>query len=313
MQNRRLDSPPKLPILLVRLTEITKCVKKSKHEITQENLLSPQWHGIFLTMAKETLRVGFIQYQILENSPRQNSNVLMKQISALSQKKIHLVLLPEICIGGTLQKSERQNYANAYKILVKDLKKSAQKKSLWIYGSVIKKQNNCFYNTALLINPNGNIASRYRKIHLFRHENEHDVFSAGVSPTLTNTPWGKTGLLICYDLRFPELARQLTLKGAKILLVCAQWPKPRREHWLTLARARAIENQIFVIACNRTGKKNGLVYSGDSVVFSPWGERLMHLKKNQLTGICEIDLQRLGEVRKRYPFLKDVCLTPLDF
>lgn len=260
-------------------------------------------------MKKNHLRVAFIQYKIAENKPCQNSNVLLQQIRTCARKKNDLILLPEICLGGTQKAGERDEYAKIYKRFTQEIKKLCAQHKIWIYGSVLEKSNKDFFNTALLISPQGHIQARYRKIHLFCYEEEHKTFTAGQKPVMAHSPWGKTGLIICYDLRFPELARQLTIKGAKVLLICAQWPQGRREHWLALLKARAIENQIFVLACNRTGQKRDLHYSGDSCVISPWGEILLQLKKNQTTGICEIDLNEVEQVRKKYPFLRDLRLT----
>lgn len=249
--------------------------------------------------------MGFIQLKISESSPRQNFNILLKQIRMLIKKKPALIMLPEICLGGTQKQNERDSYANIYAEFTCQLKTLCQEQALWIYGSVLEKSRARFFNTALLISPQGRIKACYRKIHLFHHENEQHIFSAGKKTVLTQAPWGKTGLTICYDLRFPELLRKLTGLGLRVALVCAQWPEARRQHWLTLLQARAIENQVFVLACNRRGKKRDLAYSGDSCVISPWGEILLHLKKNQTRGICEIDLNEVERVRKKYPFLKD--------
>lgn len=259
-------------------------------------------------MTKTGLKVGLIQYAIRDNKPRQNINALFKQIRTVLKKAPNLILLPEICIGGTTKKSEGTLYSEVHDECLQQLKLTAKKHHIWFYGSFFEKNNSLFYNTAHLVSPAGKVVASYPKIHLFRHEGEQKVFAAGHTPQIFSTPWGKAGLMICYDLRFPELARELTRRGAKVLLVTAQWPKIRREHWLALLKARAIENQVFVIACNRTGKKRDLVYSGDSVVISPWGETLMHLKQSQVTGICSVDLKQVDAVRKQYPFLQDMVL-----
>ena len=108
-------------------------------------------------------------------------------------------------------------------------------------------------NTAVLYAPDGALLGSYRKIHLFRLMQEPRYLAPGDHATLCPTPWGPVGLAICYDIRFPELFRAMALAGAVLFLVPAQWPVRRLEAWLLLARARAVENELFVAACNRVG------------------------------------------------------------
>ena len=115
-----------------------------------------------------------------------------------------------------------------------------------------------------LYSPEGRLAASYSKIHLFRLMDEDQYLAAGTAGVLHELPWGCAGLAICYDLRFPELFRRYALEGARLLILPAAWPHPRRMHWRTLLRSRAIENQCFVAACNRVGTTDDVSFFGFS-------------------------------------------------
>ncbi|MGH7792749.1 MAG: nitrilase-related carbon-nitrogen hydrolase, partial [Thermodesulfobacteriota bacterium] len=133
---------------------------------------------------------------------------------------------------------------------------------------------------------------------LFSMAGENTYFKSGGERLVVDTPLGKLGVIICYDLRFPELARGLALNGAEMLVVPAQWPKARLNHWRTLAIARAIENQSFVIACNRTGRDTKEEYPGHSLIIDPWGDVLAEGEEEEGFIIAEIDLERVNVVRR---------------
>ncbi len=170
-----------------------------------------------------------------------------------------------------------------------------------VAGSIVEG-NGKTYNTFFLLDSTG-ILGTYRKIHLFREENKH--FTPGEDTVVIDTKFGKIGLATCYDLRFPELFRELAKKGAEIVLVAAEFPEPRDEHWRVLLRARAIENQIFVIATNRVGKDNRQGYFGNSLVVDPWGKVLLEGGSSHEILSCEADLSQVSKIRKEFPVLDD--------
>ena len=174
-------------------------------------------------------------------------------------------------------------------------------------GSLIESARNKQFNTAIVVNGDGVLVKKYRKIHLFPVSQEHKSYTAGRVITTFNMGGVKCGITICYDLRFPELFRALMKKGVKIVFVPANWPASRREHWLALLRARSIENQFFVAGINRVGKDPQLDYSGDSVVFDPWGKQLAcaKTKKEELI-FANLDFKCLEIIRKEYPFLREI-------
>ena len=160
-------------------------------------------------------------------------------------------------------------------------------------------------NAALVMDTRGKTKALYRKLHPFSLSGEDKCFSSGETTVTFKLGTLKASLFICYDLRFPEVFRSVA-KSAQAIFVLANWPLKRIDHWGTLLKARAIENQSFVIGVNRRGKDgNGLHYSGASQVFDPWGKKILDAKSREIA-VCEIDQSLVSKVRKTYPFLKDM-------
>lgn len=160
-------------------------------------------------------------------------------------------------------------------------------------------------NTIYVFDRQGNEAAEYSKIHLFRlmDEEKHLVSGDRVGEfTVEGVP---AGMMICYDIRFPELARRLALVGAKILFVPAEWPHPRLHHWRTLLQARAIENQMYVVACNRVGVSGSTEFFGHSMVIDPWGEVIAEGGESEEIIHASVSLDLVDEVRTRIPVFED--------
>lgn len=173
-------------------------------------------------------------------------------------------------------------------------------------GSFIEKDGGKLYNTALFIDRNGDIKGKYRKIHLFADEAEY--ISRGEDITVCKTDIGIVGMSICYDLRFPELYRALSKRGAEIMLSCYALPAVRAEHWRILTPARALENQAFFASCGCAGVNEGVEYSGGSMVVSPYGSVIGEAKKRGDVIDTSIDISKAREYRKSFPALCDRIL-----
>lgn len=144
------------------------------------------------------------------------------------------------------------------------------------------------------------------KIHPFSFSGEDKYYIAGINPVIFNIDDSPCSVFICYDLRFPEIFKKVA-KNVQAIFVIANWPASRKEHWETLLKARAIENQCFVIGVNRIGVDgNGITYHGASNIFDPSGNNILcgNDKDEFLTG--EINLKDAAEVRSKFPFLKDM-------
>jgi len=182
----------------------------------------------------------------------------------------------------------------------------AHKYGIHIVGSCLSVMGEGRYgNTAVLHDPSGNPLGAYSKAHLFGLMDEDKYLVGGNGRTLIETSWGKIGLAICYDLRFPELFRAYALDGAKIIFLPAEWPYPRLAHWRTLLRARAIENQMYIVACNRVGTADQTTFFGHSSIVDPWGDVVIEAGDTEMLLTATIDLDKVDEVRKQMPVLSD--------
>ncbi|MFZ5942949.1 MAG: carbon-nitrogen family hydrolase [Bacillota bacterium] len=167
-----------------------------------------------------------------------------------------------------------------------------------IAGSIADKKGEHVYNTSYVFNRKGEKVVQYSKIHLFGLMNEGDYLQRGDTRCIFQLDGVTCGLLICYDLRFPELSRALALDGAQIIFVPAQWPHPRMHPWRILNQARSIENQLFLVSANRTGTERGTHFFGHSMVVDPLGEVLFEGDDREQIAIIDINLDRVEEVRK---------------
>jgi predicted amidohydrolase len=186
------------------------------------------------------------------------------------------------------------------------LQQVAQQQKLWIFaGSMLEKSEGAFYNTSYIIRDDGVIAGKFRKVHLFSLMEEEKYFSAGDGICIVDTPFGKAATMICYDLRFPELARKLAALGVVLTVVPAEWPHPRQEHWKILNQARAIENQNFILAVNRVGVSENTHFCGNSMIIDPWGRILAQGGEEEAVIVAELDMSQVEQVRNTIPCWRD--------
>ena len=190
----------------------------------------------------------------------------------------------------------------------------ARELKVWLHiGSMaVKCDDGSIVNRSYLIAPNGHIAARYDKIHMFDVDlgngdvyRESETYTAGSKAVVAELPWGPLGLTICYDLRFPALHRMLAKGGAKFIAIPAAFTRVTGEaHWHTLLRARAIEAQSFVFAAAQGGRhENGRETFGHSLILSPWGQVLAEGGTSPGVVVADIDLSILDDVRRRLPSL----------
>jgi len=249
--------------------------------------------------------ISLAQINIRLGDVKGNLSLILPLIEEATRLGSQLILLPELWSSGfDLENRIKIHYENQ-KILPQ-LCNAAQNSHIWIGGSWIEEENEDFLNTFLLINPHGNISAKYSKIHLFGLMAESKWLKSGDSIRVANFPWGDAGLAICYDLRFPELFRRFGIEGLPVTFIVAQWPARRIDHWSTLLKARAIENQMFIAAVNCVGQIGQETFGGKSTVISPWGEVLVEGSgENACLLTVEIDLDEVQQVRQRIPVFKD--------
>ena len=174
-----------------------------------------------------------------------------------------------------------------------------------VAGSAVTTRGDKVYNTAYVFDRSGACVASYDKTHLFTPMGEHEYFTPGDALCTFTLDGVRCGLIICYDLRFPELTRSLTLAGAELLFVPAQWPAVRRAHWQTLNRARAIENQIFLACCNSCGRAGETVYGGFSAVYDPWGKVLAEAGPAEEIIAADCDFAVKEQIRESITVFRD--------
>ena len=172
-------------------------------------------------------------------------------------------------------------------------------------GSLVTRRGNRIYNRALVIGRDGKEIASYDKIHLFSPSGEQDYFTAGSQACTFELDGIPAGLITCYDLRFAELVRSLALRGIKILFVPAAWPHPRLSHWQILNRARAIENQMYVVCVNGCGVADDLNFCGHSMVIDPLGEILAEAEEAEEVLTAEVDFAQVDVIREGIPVFRD--------
>jgi omega-amidase len=221
---------------------------------------------------KREVRAAAVQFNIRLGDIDANVAYVRSALERLADQGCQLVVLPEMWSCG-FDYRKLIGLAQRTPEVVEEMGRLSAQYGMVLVGSLPEPDGEKVCNTAYLLD-RGNLAGRYRKIHLFSLMNEDRSFTGGDSWLVADTSAGRIGVFICYDLRFPELARRLAVEGAEIIVVPGEWPKPREEHWRTLLKARAIENQLFVVAANCCGMIGKLDFFGSSLILGPKGEYL---------------------------------------
>ena len=183
----------------------------------------------------------------------------------------------------------------------------ARERELHVLAGVVNRGGDARgRNEAVFFGPDGSERARYCKLHPFSYSGEAQHYAAGKGIVTFEWAGATVAPLICYDLRFPEAFRAAVRRGAQMFIVIANWPAPRETHWLTLLRARAIENQAFVVGVNRCGHDPHLAYSGHSLIVDPRGEILADAGSGEGLARAEIDLSVLEAYRRSFPALADM-------
>ena len=208
------------------------------------------------------------------------------------------VILPEIWdVGYVIEESHKYGDRDASQA-AEFLGRLALKHKCWFTGgSVLALTDKGAANRAMVIDPSGNYVTSYDKIHLIPLMEEEKFLLPGEKRSLFNIGDIPAALAICYDLRFCELTRQYAAEGAELQIFAAEWPVSRIDHWCTLLQARAIENMMFVAACNRVGTSNGTLFGGHSMVVDPWGEILYQGGMTEDLAFVEIDTSKVKKAR----------------
>ncbi len=252
------------------------------------------------------ISVALAQMAIRTGHPEQNVASARTLAAQAAERGADLLLLPELwATGYDLVQAERYaaSLAGGTFALMASL---AQAHGLYVAGTALEANpQGKPFNTAAIFAPDGKLAGSYAKVHLWAPMGEAEHMAPGDTLPTFDLPWGRTALAICYDLRFPELWRRYAEAGAQVILIPAEWPVRRVEHWRLLLRARAVENQLFVAGCNRAGSDVEATFGGHSAAVDPWGRVLVDGGAEPGLFIARLNLDEVARTRKLFPFLED--------
>ena len=249
-------------------------------------------------------KAGVIQFDIINGDIDRNMAAAMTYLKELASQGADLAVLPELFSCG-FDNDNIQDHACRTNDILEQLSEFGRANAMAIVGTFPQFQAGQVFNTQYFIDRDGKIKGAYQKMHLFRPTLEHKIYTAGSRAVVLDTSFGPVGLMICYDLRFPELARRLFLDGARMLIISAQWPSPRKTHWQILARARAVENQAYCICSNRTGIDHELTFPGLSAIIDPIGQVLAEAGSDPGVVLADIDVGQVDRARNLIPIMTD--------
>ena len=252
------------------------------------------------------IKISLAQMDVRFGDPAANFATVTRMTEEAKRRGSDLILFPELW-STAYDLTRASRYASSLTSgLFADISALAQRTGIHILGSTLSLfGENKFGNTLTVFAPDGTLLADYSKIHLFRLMDEHKYLTAGDKSVTVDLPFGRAGLAICYDLRFPELFRGYALAGAEMVFLSAEWPHPRLVHWQTLVRARAIENQMFIFACNRGGGDARNEFWGHSLAVDAWGEILAEGGEGEELLTLTADLSKVQEARRKIPVLQD--------
>ncbi len=262
------------------------------------------------------LVVSAIQITAVDGETEATHEKVSRLLDQAGERGSDLVVLPEVWTGLSYSGSElyRETAETIPGPSTDLLAKKAKQYGMYVVGSIYERANEAYYNSSPLIGPDGAIVGKYIKTHLFDAPDRVDIKSgiresdkvkAGDDLPVFKTSIGNIGVSVCSDLRFPEVYRVLSLKGAQIIVCASAFLSPRFDHWEFFLRARAAENQAFVVASGQYGvePKSGIGFVGRSMVVDPWGVVVATASDTECCITATIDLDFIDEIRGRYPLM----------
>ena len=248
-----------------------------------------------------------VQLNVRVDEPERNYARAAALVRRAARAKADVVLLPETLNTGfapgqidpAMADTDGARTKAVFSPLAKELGVNI------VAGSVTNRKADGLYNTALVFGRDGSVVAEYDKTHLFSPAGENEAYTAGDALCRFTLDGVRCGLMICYDLRFPELARSLAMPGLDVLLIPAEWPKSRVSQMQALAKARAIENQLFVALCNGCGSAFGSISGGHSTIYGPLGETLAQAGGRETIISADVDIGGLAQIREATPVWRD--------
>lgn len=240
------------------------------------------------------MKISCIQMDVKLGSPEENHDEAERLIRQAALEKPDVILLPELWDVGFFPKENLRELADPdCQRVISHMGALAKELGInLVAGSVACLRGDAVYNTACVFDRQGQLLAQYDKTHLFSPMGEDDYFSKGEHICRFRMDGHDVGILICYDIRFPELTRAMTLPGIELLFMVSQWPDVRVPHLKVLTQARAIENQMYLACCNACGRAGKTQYGGNSSVIDPWGAVLAQAGEQQqiITADCDFSV-----------------------
>lgn len=255
------------------------------------------------------MKISSIQLAISDRPKEHNIEHAIEMVDQAPPSD--LIMLPEIWPCGFFSfdryKSESELINGQTVNLFKE--KAIELKCYILMGSFVERENDNYFNTTLLINPEGDIAAQFRKFHLFGYmSQESEILTPGDKVVVAKTPWGQSGFSTCYDLRFPELYRKMIDQNAQFFFVVSAWPLLRVAAWRLFNQVRAHENLAYLASCNCAGVNNGTKYAGHSMIVDPLGNILAEAGEEEEILTIDIDPELVSKTRNEFPALADRVL-----
>jgi predicted amidohydrolase len=252
------------------------------------------------------MKVAICQMDIVQGDQNTNRESAKRMIKEASKNGARLVVLPEMWTSGydfaKLEEHKETLEGSTYQFL----SKQAQMNKVWIVGGSFPVEfPDGVRNTSLTFDPDGILRNTYSKVHLIGLMAEDQYLVPGTDCNVFIVNGHSAAVEICYDIRFPELARTYAVNGAKILFIPAEWPIQREDHWVALLRARAIENQMYVVGVNMAGKNENDIFNGRSMVIDPWGKTVVEAGSEPSVLYADVDLDMVDSVREKMPVFND--------
>lgn len=254
-----------------------------------------------------TFKVAVAQIDIALGEPDRNYQTVTQAVKDAAKAGADVVVFPEMWnTGYALTELARLADQDGWRTK-QTLSRAAKENQIAVVGGSVAtvRAGGQYYNTTYIYDQNGNLTGSYDKVHLFGLMHEDEFIQAGSQGSFFELKGVKSASFICYDLRFPEWFRTVAKQGADVIYVVAEWPTPRIEQWEALVKARAIENQAFVVAVNRVGHDDENSYNGHSLVVDPLGNVIADAGEKAGLTLAELDLDELKTVRGPIPVFKD--------
>ncbi|MCG7420652.1 carbon-nitrogen family hydrolase [Macrococcus epidermidis] len=249
------------------------------------------------------MKIAIYQMEIIPGEPEKNIEKVANWLSTLDD--VDIAVLPEMWnTSYTLEELVNITSEEGQREIEKLSELAKQYQINIVGGSIAVRVEDKIYNRAIVINKNGEHIHQYDKLHLVPMLDEPNYLTQGNNISIFEIDNVKMGVIICYDLRFPEISRKLALEGIEVLFVVAEWPIERISQFEKLLYARAIENQVYVIASNSIGKCDDTVFGGKSMVINPLGEATTKIILGEGTIQATVNIEEIRNIRTKIPLLK---------